>query len=495
MRIALLILLIAVPACRRDPPFEGANVVVVVVDTLRRDRIDAPGNRKRITECLNDMAREGFVFKKAVAPCTWTKPSVASLFTGLYPGRHGAVGTLLFNKDHMYLDEDLVTLAERFQDSGYGTAAFVTNPHLQSYTHFDQGFDTFEQPVGRAGQVFGRASEWVRSRNDDEPFFLYLHALDPHSPYYAPLEYRRLYTLKEPGPEAPLTRRGEYVEIMLFMEQYRKYTAGRGKDSFRFDHDRAWMKRRMLRVAPNLVDQEIEFLSLDFTGPDDPALKERIAFLISMYDAEVAYTDDMFGEFLALLEREGKLDNTLVVVTSDHGEAFLEHGFWGHGHAVFAEEVNVPMLFHLPRNGFQGSCDEPVSLVDVAPTLLDLTGIEALPGADGLSLRGVIEGEGLSRGQPVFTEAMLGTVDHVGAYLGGKKLMRSALEGKEVEWRLFDIEQDPDEQHPLDLEGIGALKRAIEDLIRNRTLDERRSGERAEPSEEEIRQLRELGYL
>ncbi|MHC4945703.1 MAG: sulfatase [Planctomycetota bacterium] len=505
MRSALLILLLILAGMaaffvfRRDHPLRGANVIVVVIDTLRRDHVDAPGNMKRNTECLNRIAKEGFVFERAIAPCTWTKPSVASLFTGLYPGRHGAVGTLFHNQDHMALHEDNDTLAEQFKKAGYRTGAFITNPHIERSTQFDQGFDTFEQPAGHAGALFERAFEWIRDGADNEAFFLYLHALDPHSPYFPPLPYRRLFLSEQLGPEAPFTRRGQYVEIMLFMEQYRQYEAEETAEPFQFDHDREWMRERTRRVAPNAVEAEIDGLRLNFGSPDDPALKERIDHLTTLYAAEVAYIDDMFEKFFKGLENLGMLDNTILVITSDHGEAFLEHDFWGHGHAGHAEEVDVPLLFWIPAGElpFQGRCEENVSLVDVAPTLFDLTGLDPPDELDGLSLKRIIEGrkDSFNQERPVFTENILGGGDFVSAQQEGKKIMCIALKGKEPQWELFDIRADPAELFPRNPDANEHLKRAVENLIRNRTLDEHKSAMPQELSEEEINQLRELGYL
>jgi arylsulfatase A-like enzyme len=490
-------------ACAPEKKLEGANVVVIVIDTLRSDRLSAYGAKRRFGQFLDGLAEEGFCFRRAFAPSTWTKPSVASLMTGRYPGRHGALGNLVFNRNLMHLDEEYTTLAERLKDAGYRTAALVTNPHILPRYHFDQGFDEFTQPAGRAERLFSRAADWVKRAGRDEPFFLYLHAVDPHSPYFPPERYRRKATAADPGPDAPFARRGEFVEIALWLDQFRDWQPAHDGDRFRFDRASADIEKRVAQIAPNLALEDLSSVELDFSGMDDPKLKKRIEYLVSLYNEEVTYANDALESFVRVLEARGLLENTVLVVTSDHGEAFLEHDAWGHGHDVHAEEIEVPLIFRIPGESgvYCGISDDPASLIDIYPTLLDLIGLSPEKGVDGVSLWPVIASQGRNAlpDRTVFSETLTERGDYLGAIHEQKKLMRTVIQDSEPIWRFFDLKQDPGERNAIDPKAGGeeaeALERAIEKHLDARTVDFDREGIEVTPSAEEIRQLRELGYL
>jgi arylsulfatase A-like enzyme len=498
-----LALLLLVTACAPVVRHEGVNVVVIVIDTLRSDRLSAYGAKQRYSRFLDRIAEEGFCFRRAFAPSTWTKPSIGSLMTGRYPGRHGALGNLVFNRNLIHLDERYTTLAERLKEAGYRTAALVTNPHILPQYHFDQGFDEFTQPVGRAERLFSRAAEWVKRAGSEEPFFLYLHAVDPHSPYFPPERYRRKSAAADPGPDAPFARRGEFVEIALWLDQFRDWAPAHEDDTFSYDYEAADIEKRVAQIAPNLALEDLSSIDLDFSGMDDPKLKKRIEYLIALYNTEVIYANDALESFVAALKMQGMLENTVLVVTSDHGEAFLEHDAWGHGHDVHAEEIEVPLLFRIPRNGgaYRGASDEPVSLIDIFPTLLDLIGLEAEDGVDGISLWPVISSQGRDAlpDRYVFSETITQRADYLGAIKGEKKLMRTAVEGRGIEWRFYDLAADPGERRPMDREAAGedaeVFEGAIERHLEERTVDLDGQGIEVTPSADEIRQLRELGYL
>ncbi|MFT7462289.1 MAG: choline-sulfatase [Pseudohongiellaceae bacterium] len=190
MKWSLVIFIAAVTtACSELAPTHP-NVVVVLVDTLRADRLGAHGSQRNITPKLDALAAQSVVFSRAIAPANWTKPSVASLFTGLYPERHGAVASAARDQSHSALAPQLTTLAEVLGDAGFDTAAFITNPHINVAGQFDQGFGHFVQPAETAVVLVNQAGTWLDERANDRPFFLYLHLIDPHSPYDPPPNVR-----------------------------------------------------------------------------------------------------------------------------------------------------------------------------------------------------------------------------------------------------------------------------------------------------------------
>jgi arylsulfatase A-like enzyme len=500
--ILLLMGLFSFGACAPQGNGTDRNVVVLLIDTLRRDRLGHYGYDKGLSPAMDRFAAEGFAFHRAVAPSSWTKPSVASLFTGLYPARHDAIGGPFDYKGlACALDPDCVTLAERFKEAGYRTAAFITNPHIIPQYHFDQGFDRFIQPAGDADALVDQALAWINEPKEGERFFVYLHLIDPHKPYFPPPDYRERFKKPDPGPGSVFVRKGIPFGLKRWSQQFRSWKPAGPDDRFRFDYDRLadYMERGLPGIDPKTVAEK---MYLDFSGFDDPDLKRRADYLSAFYDGEVAYTDDAVGRFLQGLRDRGLYDNAVIVVTADHGEAFFEHGQWGHGEDVHAEKVDIPLLFHVPgpEGPYQGSMDQPVSLVDVYPTLADLLGLPFPADMQGLSLRPWIENpNGTPRADRiVFSEFTNPAIDHVAALWNTKKLIRIKGSHGEVVWRYYDLLTDPAEVNPLsptdDDTAFVAMKRSIEALIASRPSSGERKGKPTNLPEEILEQLRALGY-
>ncbi|MFH2000685.1 MAG: sulfatase-like hydrolase/transferase, partial [Planctomycetota bacterium] len=341
--------------------------------------------------------------------------------------------------------------------------------------------------------------------NQKAPFFLYLHAVDPHAPYSPPERFKRLFLGldPDPGPDAPLTRKGEFLEILLWLDQFKDWKPEKEGQKFRFDYQSERLNFRASQIERSMPMKELSRAYLDFYGKDDPLLRQRVDYLIALYNAEVAFADDNLDKFLKQLEYKGMLDNTVVVVTSDHGEALLEHDIWGHGNNVYQEAIRIPFIFRIPsRQGVvRGGCDEPVSLVDIYPTVLDLLGLSLPERLSGVSLWPVMESRDESnlKRRPIFSEMIKQHQEHVAVILGHRKLVRIANESEEAAWQYFDLDADPSELLPILPEAwdadVRALRKLLEGYLRTRAIDFNRKGERVEPSEEEIQQLRALGYI
>jgi arylsulfatase A-like enzyme len=316
----------AAAAPQHDGPAHP-NVIVYLVDTLRADRLGCYGGRKPTSPAIDGFAATATLFAQAVAQATWTRPSVASVLTGLEPFAHG-VETL---DDR--LAEKAVTLPELLHAGGYRTAAFSTNLHVTEETGLAQGFDDFEllTDAPQSQAVNRRVLRWLEKNQGGSPFFLYIHTLDPHAPYEPPFDMLQRFA---PGV-APLA--GSRQEVL------RAY-AVRGEERER-----------------------------------------RVAQLSALYDAEVAGNDRSFGELLAALRRKGLFDPALIVFVADHGEEFDEHGFLGHGHNLYAETLDVPLIVKWP---LQTRGERVLSLaqhVDLLPTILRACGLrppDRLPGTD-----------------------------------------------------------------------------------------------------------------
>lgn len=436
-------------------PGERPNVLVIVVDCLRADRLGADG----LTPNLDELAAGpgGVRFDTAIAPATWTKPSIASLFTSVYPREHGieAVGSedaegRLWSA---VLPDGFTTLAEHFQASGYETTAVLNQVHLTHENGFAQGFDHFHSWRGKGAFFLNRKLlEWFDARppvaagERRQPFFAYLHYLDPHWPYNARLRGEDGRPASGPDPED------------LAIEPP---PPGRG----------------------NRAQSWIDALP-------EAERSEAARRLARRYDLEVQLTDHAIGRLLRTLGRSDALADTLVVVTSDHGEAFLERGLLQHGHAPHEELVRIPLVLRLPAPSAPPNpvrIDTPVSLVDLLPTLLSAASLPVPEGIAGLDLTPLWRGAAA----PPRTLAAEG-LDSFALRSRSHKLLRAG-----GETRFFDLEADPRETRPLDEAACGApcraLRRAARDYLRHEARFAPESG--AELSDEQIDDLESLGYL
>ncbi len=333
------------------PPPGAHNVLVIVVDTLRADHLSTYGYARPTSPSLSRIADQGVLFENAMAPSSWTLPSHASMLTGLYPQRHGAT----------YMGSSLVphfpTLGEAFQHLGYRTAGFSASTFFFSRrTGLGRGFihfeDDFESPasafpqtyygerleqvlyrlhiakdrIGRrnARQISQHALRWIAS-DQRHPFFAFLNYYDVHDPYLPPEPYLHRFT-KVAHPSAPISNAWDWFASL----------------------------------TPQQRQSEMD-----------------------AYDGAIQYVDTEMGEFLQQLHQRGLDKNTLVVITSDHGEEFNEHGFMDHLNALYRELIHVPLVFWAPGKVPAGvRIATPVSTVSLPSTLLSLAynGPSALPG-------------------------------------------------------------------------------------------------------------------
>lgn len=325
---------------RRRGEAAGEHLLLVVVDSLRADRLSPYGHHRRTAPHLTRLAREGELHTCAWSTSSWTAAAVASLFTGCDPGRLG----LVWGRQHG-LPGNRVTIAERLAFEGFHTAAFVASPALPQDRGFARGFDTYvAAPAGqhrlRAGELVRRTVGWLREHRDGRTF-CYLQLHDPSSPYDAP------------APEGA--------------------DADPSAD-FRLGQGNSWR------------DGNIRSLVLGRQRLGGAGDRNRLR---RRYDEEVAYTDRCIGRLLASLEAEGLARRTTVVVTAAHGEELGDRGFWGNGCSLHREAARVPLIIRRSgrRAGAGGVCGEPVSLIDVMPTLLQLAGVDRPPeGIDGMAL-------------------------------------------------------------------------------------------------------------
>lgn len=331
----------------RPAPPGAPNVVMIVVDTLRADRLSQLGYDRATSEALDLLAERASEFRGVSTPAPWTVPSVASILTGLLPARHRVdqTGSVLL--------EEFEVLPEVLARNGWQTAGFSFNKHVSRKAGFDQGFDEFRDvDQGRTGsypdisEMIDDALEWVDERDPKRPFFLYLQPMNVHGPYRVP-EARRDALLGRP-PIPGFEYKGALMDGIV--------------------RDRRFELRD--QVTPEIVQ----------------SLNEQ-------YDTAVRYTADELGRLLRSLDEVGLYDDALVVLTADHGEELFERGGFDHAYNLNREVLHVPLWVKRPGQQTPRQVEDPVSLVDLLPTLIDLLGLQQDFDAaiDGRSLRPLLE--------------------------------------------------------------------------------------------------------
>jgi len=412
--------LIAVAACG-DPP-KPPNIVLVVVDTLRADHLNHYGYDRDTASGIDEFVASSTRFADCAAPAPWTNPSVASLMTGLHPARHRT------NAFGDALPLELATVAEVLQDNGWITAAISFNPGVRSELNFDQGFDHFDEFLGKASayphmeEMVARVAAWLDDP-PEKPFFLYLQPMNVHGPYRVPPEARTRLLGRPPGKEFKY-----YAEPM-----------------------RGILRRGELELRDQVTD-------------------EYLQSLIDKYDTAVRYSTDQLAELFAVLDERGLYDDALIIVTSDHGEELFDHGGFSHGFSLHRESLHVPLFIKLPGQTSGGVIESRVELMDLMPTVLDVAGVAADPNLDGFSL-----------------VRFAGSGDSGGADLHRLRLSQTSWEGRCVARgianqnyrlleisrnyerlrdavRLYDVSKDPDEQRDLATDHPEVAQRLLEDL-------------------------------
>ena len=312
---------------------ERPDVILITVDTLRADHIGAYGSASTRTPRIDQLAREGTLFTRAVTPMPLTRPAHFSMFTSLYPREHGVLNNALA------LPEENTTLAERFRAAGYATGAFVGVILLAPGSGAVQGFETYgapEVPKRTADQVIPEALAWVKSQPADKPLFLWIHLYDPHLPYRPPPEFRR-------GADPQLEAEFPKVNWKQFKQIARENDGN--------------SPQRVLEHAR------------------------------ALYRGEVEFTDFWLGRFLEGIEEMRGLDKTVVAFTADHGECFERGVYFEHSDCLYDGAISVPLILRHPSSFTPGSKNAAqVSLLDLAPTLLQAAG---LPVPENLSGRAI----------------------------------------------------------------------------------------------------------
>lgn len=469
------------PSLSSKPVAGKPNVILIVMDTVRASQLSVYGYSRKTSPNLEKFASGATRFANLSAAGDWTLPSHASMFTGMYVRRHGAHNQKNFEARPLSPKAD--TLAELLSKRGFATAAVVSNAAAVSKSfNLDQGFEHFDQAWNRwaigwyatwsytlratvsrfrsvmppelysdcrpAGLINAAAINLIDDfRTRKQPFFLFLNYMDAHIPYVSSGAFVHDY-----GPRGSLFSPQRFRQMKTGLHRGRR--------------------------------------------PADP---KEMKGLVARYDAGISTLDQELGKLFEYLRKTGVYDNTLIVITADHGEAFGEHGTMEHGGAsVYQDQVHVPLIIKYPDDNERRVVRSPVSHVDLAPTVLDTLGYGVPGNMDGISLRRMDESESrtvFSEMYPHAWSARSGSerfrYSRQAAFAGDRKLIWSANGMRE----LYDLSADPAEKHNL----IGQeLSRGAE--LESKLREWRNSGSVVAPATEKVspaalEKLKSLGYV
>jgi arylsulfatase A-like enzyme len=422
-------------------------VLLVTIDTLRADHLSSYGYSRQTSPFLDELAASGVRFERAYATSSWTAPSVASLLTSLEPTVHGIEHGRLENQvvvKQEVLAESVTLWPELMREAGYRTFGVTANTHLYGRFGFDQGFDRYECVGFLDADAVLAAVDSLRDEivSGEKPWFLWVHLLDPHARYVPRPPWIADYFPRHLKQWFP-------VRGVLVPEGYKKFGAEVGTPLYDLIH--------------------------------------------ALYDSEIAYADDSVRKLATSLGISG---SDLVVVTSDHGEEFLDHDRFGHGATLFEEVIRIPLILRLPGAEYAGrTVGDPVSLIDVLPTVLEVLGVDASAELQGRSLIPLIEDR--ERTERIVMASLerfkdLGT-DSVTR--GKWKYIQHRVEADQR--MLFDIEGDPSETENLVTTHPGIARELAEVLTSRLEAGRARAVEpgAVDLTDDEFEQLKALGYI
>ncbi len=415
---------------------KGPNIILISIDALRADHLSCYGYHRNTSPNIDRLAGQGALFKNAFTQAAWTLPSHASIFLSQYVWRHK-----VDNRDKR-LSNSFTTLAEILRDRNYTTCAFVGGGFLSAEYGFNQGFEIYDDGSPRRRRFYeisfyiNKLLSWLESVRNRK-FFLFIHTYDIHDSYNPPPPYFNLYT------------KGGY-------------------------------EGKHLRTSKGIVPHELDASKLT---------PEEIDYIIAVYDGGINYIDYQLGKIFEKLNQLGIYENTIIIITADHGEAFKDHGCMGHWR-TYIEEVHVPLIMRgpgIPRNRIYENWGQ---LIDIVPTILEILNIPQRKEMQGRSLLPLMNNCEIEKNFKTYSWA------HSSMSLRTKKWTYIMKPNGPDE--LYDRINDPKEQNNIiEKRPLVAqkLKKELEDFIALTSEGKPQVAEKVDIDEELKEQLKSLGYL
>ena len=441
----ILALIFGAACAQETPDAQGPpNILLISMDTVRADHTSVYGHHNNTTPNLAHIAKDGVIFQQAFSVANESAYSHAALFTGRY-----ATELAYPNYRTFALPPEASTLPEMLQAYGYQTAGFIAGGHVDGGFGFDQGFDTFSAEIGYASffSTAPKALAWLNEEKDpEEPWFVFLHSYDAHRPYKSIGPFHHLYGNTQPSllsehiANSPKSSEQVYDRIYYEEEDPRFFEHVSGSKIMSLD------TYRTLQSSSESIEGQ-------------PLSDEDVVHIQDHYDACLTYGDLMLGLFIADLRERGDLDNTLIIVVSDHGEDLLDHEYMNHRTALYDSVVKVPMIVSGPGFPKGETYDGLVDINDVVSTVALAAGAKLPAGSRDRPLQKVITGQAPAA-EHVFFE---GVLDMIGVRTKTHKLIYrgipldtpdyiDGLEKAELNnghFQFFDISTDPKEQTDL----------------------------------------------
>lgn len=456
---AAFLLLLTVDCSRRpgDQPARDPNIILILIDSLRADHLGIYGYGRETSPTIDRLGREGVVFENAISASSWTRPALGSLFTSLHPHVHGATET------GKTLPSEAITLAEKMRERQYVTVGIQTNPLVSGNQNFAQGFDSYREAFATDGRrVLKDFRAWL-DKNKPRKFFAYIHFMDVHLPYNAPRENRSKFV--------------------------RPYTG-------RLDPRRIKSQTQIYDLLPTLTDADR-------------------SHIIDLYDAGINQVDDYMDILINALRSRRLLDDTMLIITSDHGEELFDHGAFEHGHSMHREVLQIPLIIRNPRLSTRGvRVRQIVRMIDIFPTVLGFLGMTPPPGVMGRDLGPSIADPNLDWDLDAFSDGVLYGPGQSAIQKGPFKMVKiepikSRLQGRFFErlparpgWtpeggvvEFFDLKRDPAEEHPVAGHALEPTWSRMLATSRSAGNDVRLTPVIEAMDKERLEQLRSLGYL
>jgi arylsulfatase A-like enzyme len=446
------------------------NVIFILIDALRADRLGVYGHTGGLSPNLDALAAEGAVFERAIAPAPWTRPAMTSIICSRYPGalqdvkRYRSTQVPSYTKIALtyVIDPAIPTWAEVMKKQGYATAGIQTNPHIAPEFGLDHGFefydDSFIKKPTPAHVVNEAGLAWLQKRDPAKPFFLYLHYMDVHGPYDA-------------GPE--------FLDPLL---------------------DAVEQKPDKQRLTGDDI-RGLAYLHKPPKGCTDLPRHQRLMqykeYWIARYEAGLRAFDHDLGGLRTRLAELGLWDHTFVIVTADHGESLGEEGVWDHGYSVHHGELRVPLIMRWPGVLPAGKRSSAiVRTIDIMPTAIAAAHAPPLIGAQGVSLLPLLAGQPADAARTALSEATKRDVEKKALYQGDWKLIYIT---EPPAYRLYNIAADPREltdcanTNPTELNRLLALLK--EQLADNAARGAKSKSTKTQISPANVQRLKELGYV
>ncbi len=434
----LLLLISGIVLHNKTRPRKPPNVILISIDTLRADHLGCYGYARSTTPNIDKFSKNSVLFKNCIAQAPSTTASHASMFTSLIRSHHGAS-----HAAKTAIPERIITMAEFLRNDDYATASYNEGGQVSASYGFAQGFDLYEScvisPPGQFGRIVEKAIAWLETHRGDTSF-LFLHTYESHHPY-------------TPSDE----------HLSLFEDHY---------------------TGSLPRHIPGEMLKKMNHGKIEISSED-------LEHIVNCYDAEIRSVDESFLLLEEYLRKKNTYDDTMIIVTSDHGEEFDEHGWVGwHSHTLYDELIKVPLIIKFPYSDYGGTIvDKQVRSIDILPTLLDVlgTGKSDLALLEGTSLMPVIKGTEMDQRYAVSEFDNARRHPSSAIRTEGWKLYGS---------KLFDLDKDPLEQEDA-AEGNEAIRSDLQDrltsILEQSPYDV--ESEEADLDQETLDRLKSLGYV